>query len=875
MKSTLCPISLQRKAAVSSDYLVEMEAKSTIKYIDELRIKRDILYSKKQQLITILEQEIFINRNKSEICKILINLKRDVFNDRYQRILGCDIESINSQIKEDLESYKECIKKIINLNKLASDAFIEENIVSRKILQKVYSEEIALLNGSIYINTSIFNKLNKYESIPVVEHNASIRKLDFTLCKLLTRAVLKPSPFSTFAHVGLVEWIENSKEDLINRSDEYRTVAQINHVHILRIFNKLLDFREVKKRLSFRLNQSIKLDGNKFSVVMQQDDPAERPKVFRTKDVFLNIPASKVIISVYEYMKQQKREISYDELKQQLLKNLTAEKADSYIDNFLKYGFIDYSIKLSEYNNDILKEFIEVTQKNDLLDIPLVKAIVSNIEKLKKLLDQYNTERNYIVKLGLYKEIKISLEDIFKMLKIEYNLTNQILYEDSILINKGFLDINKNKELIEVLHILSALSPVFDVAARGQTLFAAKFKEKYGNKKIPTSNTEVITMLTEANQEFRYMWENEWEIRDNIKYPKTIVQLDRLKRKFKEYIINLYNSNGEAEEISIDKEYLKKEIVDNIPSEYKKRKSSNDFFLQIYNKNEQNKYVLNNTYAGYLTYFSRFLDYFVGDYDSESFNTYLENVFDSSNIIAEINEAYGFNANVHSALSKVRFTFPGSVNPDSKEGFTDLIKWENVHYVYNPEQNHVNLYHEKYGEFAIKFLGSLMPLLLPGISGLLHSNFSNIKIFGDITSMFPKEKGKIQYYPRISIGNLVLSRRKWIIPVSMIPKQENGMNEFSYFMKINYWLQDHNLPYEIFMRQELNEYYNKVFNGERGDNIDMTLRKPQYINFHNPQLVRLFEKAMGDIEYFIFEETLPTVEKGKDVREYIIEISNI
>lgn len=149
MKSTLCPISLQRKAAVSSDYLVEMEAKSTIKYIDELRIKRDILYSKKQQLITILEQEIFINRNKSEICKILINLKRDVFNDRYQRILGCDIESINSQIKEDLESYKECIKKIINLNKLASDAFIEENIVSRKILQKVYSEEIALLNGSI------------------------------------------------------------------------------------------------------------------------------------------------------------------------------------------------------------------------------------------------------------------------------------------------------------------------------------------------------------------------------------------------------------------------------------------------------------------------------------------------------------------------------------------------------------------------------------------------------------------------------------------------------------------------------------------------------------------------------------------------------
>ena len=218
--------------------------------------------------------------------------------------------------------------------------------------------------------------MNKYESIPVVEHNASIRKLDFTLCKLLTRAVLKPSPFSTFAHVGLVEWIENSKEDLINRSDEYRTVAQINHVHILRIFNKLLDFREVKKRLSFRLNQSIKLDGNKFSVVMQQDDPAERPKVFRTKDVFLNIPASKVIISVYEYMKQQKREISYDELKQQLLKNLTAEKADSYIDNFLKYGFIDYSIKLSEYNNDILKEFIEVTQKNDLLDIPLVKAIV-------------------------------------------------------------------------------------------------------------------------------------------------------------------------------------------------------------------------------------------------------------------------------------------------------------------------------------------------------------------------------------------------------------------------------------------------------------------------------------------------------------------
>ena len=110
--------------------------------------------------------------------------------------------------------------------------------------------------------------------------------------------------------------------------------------------------------------------------------------------------------------------------------------------------------------------------------------------------------------------------------------------------------------------------------------------------------------------------------------------------------------------------------------------------------------------------------------------------------------------------------------------------------------------------------------------------------------------------PRISLGNIVISRKAWFIKVNQIPKQEEG------FVALYEWLTQMGIDTQVFVKAV---YFEKT-----GD----ALIKPQYISFMNPLFIDVFYKMIEGYQNLIFEEVYPKPEQGMDyTSEYIYEVS--
>lgn len=106
MESILLPFVLQRKCSVSVDKLKEMKMLDSIKLnnkLSSLVAKNNVL---KEQLIEEIEEDIPREENRNK----LINLKRDIFNDRY-RFVNKSITLNNHEIEKKYTNIKNQLKR--------------------------------------------------------------------------------------------------------------------------------------------------------------------------------------------------------------------------------------------------------------------------------------------------------------------------------------------------------------------------------------------------------------------------------------------------------------------------------------------------------------------------------------------------------------------------------------------------------------------------------------------------------------------------------------------------------------------------------------------------------------------------------------------
>ncbi len=857
MKYVELPLLMVRENSVKTGNLYKMQAEKTISaYFDYLK-NTDIFNESSEKVTDEIERCVkkYYDDNQAD-CKKLIELKREIFNKRYTRL---DKYKYLLDKFEGLDETKDYFIKYETLVKMRDDIKVfydEEYNRARQILWDEWNSKPNLTCGLINYEENLFNKLKDYLAKPSSDHNNKIKKLDNTLLKIYTRAVLKPSPFSTFCGIRM------EVDDIGKEGSEFRkeSIIQINYVHVLRIWELLSRSDEVKKKLHYRINYSMRKDGDSYSVSKLLDMSEENGKLYEGKTILVRISESALLNKLYE-LRSSKGTYSYDEL----LERLGMSGNEEVIPCLVEKKLVDVCEKLDEIPKGIIPSFIRKMDEWKLTGIERVKEVISAFEKIDTDIRSAASETDWEKRNRHLSIVRQDLDAIYKSFGRDKWCEKNLIYEDYIsreISKRDFIISGDNRKILE---LFTQLNLLFDVNARTQSMFAEKFIGKYGNERVHTSDPTLISRIIDSNKNYNYMWDNNMLVKSSDDDPEIVKRMDALKARVIDYL-RTQVSGCDSCCLKLDTEFFKG-IVNEIPEEIKNRKKSFDFFLQ----QTEDGLVINNVYSGYMMYYSRFLQYFPDLWTSNEFKTYLDTVLNGKEKVCDMRIASGFNGNIRPQITKYELILPSQRKTDDSS-----IDYRECYYKYDERENRVKLHHDSIGDFTTISMGSLMPLYLPGITGLLHSIFVNSLAFKDFNKLDIKSEDEIIRFPRIYVDDICICRQSWRIPNSLFEQIiEESADNCELFCNFNRWIDDRNIPSNVFVRKDLHKDMADIFLGKAdGKNLDMAARKPQSIDFRNPLSVLLLAKMCSDGHDFIVEEAYPDY-SGVDcnVREGVYELS--
>lgn len=277
------------------------------------------------------------------------------------------------------------------------------------------------------------------------------------------------------------------------------------------------------------------------------------------------------------------------------------------------------------------------------------------------------------------------------------------------------------------------------------------------------------------------------------------------------------------------------------------------------------KGVLNSTFPGFGKMLSRFVSMFPSEF-AEDIRIRNIGLVKNNTLFVENCDASYFNANMHPPLIPYEILVPGGHNslPSSEQlPISDFeIKYDvadgQLILVHKPTLKRAYLF--DLGFQALLGRSPLFQLLQKfskaeylSAQPLVKAINSCINKFGDKYD-FTRNKS-IKVLPRIVFEEqIILQRKQWQIPKELLPLREPKNTDCEYFLKINAWRRELQIPDEVFVFVRA-ERGNGNGNGVKTGRDDY---KPQYIDFRSPVLVSLFERLVIKVStMFKIEEMLP------------------
>lgn len=550
-------------------------------------------------------------------------------------------------------------------------------------------------------------------------------------------------------------------------------------------------------------------------------------------------------------------------------------------------------------------------------------------EKEKKLKAEGNKEKKQEIKQSEDTEKEASKE--FKRETSTYFYFNpeQIFYEDTALEAKPYLNDSLFKNFVSILHD----------ALQGMKLFEGRLEEKdrmlhffrkkyrkgtgsiellkfyenyYREVKKPEEEKEAEKRKAQQNQKIKQNKGTPAKLKKSINrdnklseeqgFPVPSIKMRIQQReawlnRFQSTVKRQANGAQNPEQVNLSFDQICKANAKELnKNSLKEDGNSFAMFIQYYKQTgvdgqEKLMGVLNASLPGFGKMYSRFLHLYeeVTD-DMRKWNLALA----GEKLFLEDSDASYFNANLHPPLMPYEIWMPeghNSLSPEQQIPVTDLQVF------FDKENNELKLIHKTSGKqmnvFDLGFQGhtgrSPLYLLLESFTAVEYLGF--YPMITSVNNHFnnngtPGHKKKqrtfeVQVYPRIIYENQIVLRRKtWFVPKSLLPFKKTSESDWSYFSRINWWRLEQNIPDEVFVfinpnrdnQQAANE------NPEAYKKLGRDDYKPQYICFKNPMLLSLFENMLQRVPEFLkIEEMLPNSQElievgdGRRVTESVVQ----
>jgi len=489
-----------------------------------------------------------------------------------------------------------------------------------------------------------------------------------------------------------------------------------------------------------------------------------------------------------------------------------------------------------------------------------------------------------------------------------------LFYEDTVIENSFLIEDAAMKELMNDITQLLNYFRIFEGRFTEQAVLREFFKNTYGEDAKVDLLTFYEDYITVKKEEMKKKERLEKEKKENKE--KTIeenglkenstdnsdggfysnkenkARID-LQKKFLDGLaekINKANIPGMA--ISLNKDFFINELEGNNIDYLDEEFTSLGYFLMFFHDSDSKnkiKVVLNASFPGYGKMISRFLHLFSDDITEEIRKW--NNKYSSGTIVAENIDSGIMNFNLHPALMPYEISIPGGnyvleeekripvsrmqVYYDSKDNSLNLVDKENNKNVYIFDLGFQGTGgRSELFKFLENFTLSKMYFINSLISKIQETIKPEKKYYNGISD-------DIKYSPRIMYNDrIVLSRKSWMISNKLLPHKLQAESESSYFSRIQRWRIEMGLPNEVFMYLSAHGYSNDSKTKPK-KKVSRDDYKPQYINFNNPFLVRLFEKSLDKIvdklklgEMLPGSEQLLRINGKKYVTEFVVNSYN-
>ncbi|RNL81731.1 hypothetical protein ED312_18545 [Sinomicrobium pectinilyticum] len=819
----------------------------------------------------------------------LIDLKRRIFNDREisgQKLLRLE-PALPSALWTALEKYLQ-LQRTLNSFLTDGAANYKQKLEQDRVKLQELAKDPVLQNGLLLSSPVLLEQLPGYLRKKPVTFRQKELRIEFSLLRYLTRSCFKTSPFSTFTHTGIMQLSDNDEYRAQPEPKTVQSNLRLNNYLFAYLNSILLHHPELNELLLIRLNKTVAIQNDKIQFLVN----------FNNIESFQQIPASGLPMIIVDYLQESETSVTLQGFTDRLTEIVqSAGRSDikAFLLKLVTIGLLEAGTGISGIDPDW------DTKTGDFLDKTGNNTVPLNT--LKNLFRELRACRLNYPKAGtgtrrtLLKTAEARINETFKELEENGGIVSteekpaqdpgssfeknrfasyrfsqkQLFYEDCHTPEKEIIFKDPVQKLVEKTDELLNLLLPLDLMRKERIKMAGFFTDHYPGE-------ETVNIMDFYKSYYLLVKKPEKELAEkgkSIRTEETLWEKALAKR-----IAGITKNKPEILE-------LRKDLFDNLPIPEQTRQEkqySRGMFIQLYTDKEKDNGdlfgVINMVLPGMGKVSGRFLSLFDKKVTA-GFVNYNNRLYPRV-IKAELNDASGFNANIHPPLLSYEVALPGGNNiyPAEKQiqindlyvrlnkntGFPELLKDGKPVFTYDlcleSFYNRSNLY---------QMMAHFNPEAKFSLKSLIR--------LADITYMADKNKD-CYILPRITYEkNIIIRRKTWCVSVSSIPKQEQGETDFTYYLKFNAWRQANGIPGQVFLfiRKRTIGTGQPPQKKTAGENRATDDYKPQYIAFGQPVLMEMFKRLIGRAgSHISLEEVLPTLPENHSdpdmrVKEYLIQ----
>jgi hypothetical protein len=912
------------------------------------------LYESRERVASLLYEAIGRIQDDGQ-RKHLLRLKRDLYNLRSaeskalsvaQGTLGAGASEI-TRFADLLAQHSEALKGL-------NATYLSEASTARQRFQSFMQEE-SFQRGLLISSKSLYRAQKRYMGSVSADLSGKQDKIERGLLRYYTRAAMKATPFGTFCAVVPGRVVPSSSRVLdlgtgiaLSGSPTCkRSVISLNKSLYGILLSHLSSRSGVRHRLPVEMNPTVSEEEGQFLFLTAKG----------TREVFQRMPRHDVL-DIIDRIVSRNGQVTLGDLINALTNHpdveTSREEAEQYLDQLVDIGLLRFrtGVREQELQWDLpLRALLDGTEDHH------AEIVVDTLTRLRALVDEFQ-EASLARRSSILTECEQALHEAFASLGIEERTrTGLPLYEDATAdVCASVGDASVIRPIAEALSAYLDLTHRLAQPRKEQAAMRHFFDTYYGRVgSIPLLRfyedyyREHFKPHLEAQSQARYG--DEYDSRNPFDL-QLVTAIQRAYRLLQGVVVKRWAENPAEAEIELSRSDLAASLEE-VPDSTLIAPSMTVFGQVVCDLDavQPSRFILRNgAYAtGYGKYFSRFLYLFPEAVRNDLFmsNESREGIY-----LAEICGDGNFNGNLHPPLLPREISYPTGESGHADE---QLLTSDLCVEAAADDPYALRLRHGPSGRIVLPVdLGFLNPTMRPPLYQLL-SQFTPIVGFSfpfprsaalhvedgepasggdtEVASSAPSRSTQtanprleltITRRPRITFeGTLVLARQCWFVPGPLLPQYAQGESAFDFYVRVNQWRLDHELPREVYVRLQplprhrthgndgkaeaspLSEGSTEVLaerNSERtlkaantspsdrtepseseGDSPEALhannrlrpkqtrgsrdLYKPQYIDFANPLLANLFGKMARGLGSFsaTLEERYPT---AKDLPHY-------